>query len=128
MIIVTPRKQLPKKDSIYHSLMERLNKTDSLLDFGQVRLQNFDTASFSSDTQLARKHSLNLDKVSRARHGKKSTSPPSSLRTQESQQRKGDENTLVGANQLLEKLQEANFVASGRKGFGNPSQKRFVLV
>lgn len=131
MIIVTPRKQLPKKDSIYHSLMERLNKTDSLLDFGQVRLQNFDTASFSSDTQLARKHNLNLDKVSHARHGKKSTSPAqrlSSLRTQESQQRKGDENTLVGANQLLEKLQEANFVASGRKGFGNPSQKRFVLV
>ncbi|KAK2565400.1 hypothetical protein P5673_010447 [Acropora cervicornis] len=123
--------QLPKKDSIYHSLMERLNKTDSLLDFGQVRVQNFDTASFSSDTQLARKHKLNLDKVSRARHGKKSTSPAqrlSSLRTQESQQRKGVQNTLVGANQLLEKLQEANFVASGRKGFGNPSEKRFVLV
>ena len=111
--------------------MERLNKTDSLLDFGQVRLQNFDTASFSSDTQLARKHKLNLDKVSRARDGKKSTSPAqrlSSLRTQESQQRKGDENTLVGANELLDTLQEANFVASGRKGFGNLSQKRFVLV
>ncbi|XP_044184460.1 uncharacterized protein LOC114975475 [Acropora millepora] len=124
MIIVTPRKQLPKKDSIYHSLMERLNKTDSLLDFGQVRLQSFDTASFASDTQLARKHKLNLDKVGRASPAQRL----SSLRTQESQQRKGDENTLVGANELLDTLQEANFVASGRKGFGNPSQKRFVLV
>ena len=104
--------------------MERLNKTDSLLDFGQVRLQNFDTASFSSDTQLARKHKLNLDKVGRASPAQRL----SSLRTQESQQRKGDENTLVGANELLDTLQEANFVASGRKGFGNPSQKRFVLV
>lgn len=131
IIIVTPRKQLPKKDSIYHSLMERLNKTDSLLDFGQVRVQNIGTTSFSSDTQLARKHKINLDEVSRERHGNKSTSRAqrlSSLRTRESQQRKGDENTLVGANQLLEKLQEANFVASGRKGFGNPSQKRFVVV
>lgn len=111
--------------------MERLNKTDSLLDFGQVRVQNIGTTSFSSDTQLARKHKINLDEVSRERHGNKSTSRAqrqSSLRTRESQQRKGDENTLVGANQLLEKLQEANFVASGRKGFGNPSQKRFVVV
>ena len=96
-----------------------------------MRVRNCGTASFLSDTQLARKHKLNFDEVSRERPGKKNTlrvQRLSSLRTQESQQHEGDRNTRVGANQLLEKLQEANFVASGRKGFGNPSQKHFVLV
>ena len=42
-LVITPRKQAPKRDSIYSSLMERLRKTDSLLDFGEVRVQDYST-------------------------------------------------------------------------------------
>lgn len=134
-IQVTPRKQVPRKDSIYNCLMERLHKTDSLLDFGEVRVRDYGAGSLTSsvsDSRLAGEQKLNFAKTSRERHGKKQLLQIHRLGTvhsaQESQENEGDGITRVGVSQLLEKLQEANFVARGKRGLGNPSQKHFVLA
>ena len=133
-LVITPRKQIPKRDSIYRSLMERLHKTDSLLDFGQVRVQDHGASlpSFASDGHLATKQKLHLAKMAPERYEKKRTVHIQRLGTlqsaQEPQHNEDDGESRDEIEQLLEKLQEANFVASGRKGLGNQNQKQFVLA
>ena len=128
-LVITPRKQKPKKDSIFSSLMERLHKTDSLLDFGEVRVQDYGTAMpfFVSDSVFARRK-LHVGNISPKRRGVKGTVRLRRLRSLRSTQQNDeeDETKEEGVEQLLEKLQEANFVASGKKGFAN--QKQFVFA
>lgn len=132
-ILVTPRKQVPKRDSIYRSLMERLHKTDSLLDFGEVQVQDFSASlpSYVSESQLAARQKLHLTKKPPGSHGKKRTLQIQRLGTlhsaQTSQDNKGDDEMRDDeVEQLLEKLQGANYVASGRKGFRH--QKHCVFA
>ena len=129
-IVITPRKQMPKKDSIFSSLMERLHKTDSLLDFGAVRVQDYGTTmpSFVSDSDVFARRKLHVGNISPKRRGVKGTVRLRRLRSLRSTQQNDeeDETKEEGVEQLLEKLQEANFVASGKKGFAN--QKQFVFA
>lgn len=130
-LVITPRKQVPKKDSIYSSLMERLHKTDSLLDFGEVRVQDYGTSmlSFVSDSDFFARRKLHVGKMSPKRRGVKGTvrlQRLGSLRSTQQQNDEEEETNEDGVEQLLEKLQEANFVASGKKGFAN--QKQFVFA
>ena len=62
-LVITPRKQVPNKDSIYSSLMERLYRTDSLLDFGEVRVQSDFVPSFVSDSDLFARRKLRAGKM-----------------------------------------------------------------
>ena len=128
-LVITPRKQVPKKDSIYSSLMERLHKTDSLLDFGEVRVQDYGTAmpSFVSDSDLFARRKLQVREMAPKRHVKGTVRLQrlGSLRSTQLND-EGDETKEDRVEQLLEKLQEANFVASGKKGFAN--QKQFVFA
>ena len=132
-LVVTPRKEVPKRDSIYRSLMERLNKTDSLLDFGQVRVQEHGASlpSLVSDSQLATKQKLHLAEITPERYGKKTTVHIQRLGTLQSAQEPQHTNDAGESRdeieQLLGKLQEANYVASGRKGLV-PNQNHFVLA
>jgi len=127
-LVITPRKQAPKKDSIYSSLMERLHKTDSLLDFGEVRVQAEFVPSFVSDSDFFARRKLHVGKMSakrRAVNGTVRLQRLGSLRS--TQQHDNEDDTKEeGVEQLLEKLQEANFVASGKKGFTH--QKQFVIA
>ncbi|XP_073245511.1 uncharacterized protein [Porites lutea] len=136
-LIVSPRRQVPKRNSIYQSLMERLHKTDSLLDFGEVRIQDYNVsmpARLVSDSSFLRKQKLSLQfaKKSLEQHDRKRAVQVQRLGTLHSPQRYQHDEHDMGethvdkVEQLLEKLQEANYVASGRKGFGN--QKEFVLA
>ena len=129
-LVITPRKQVPKKDSIYSSLMERLHKTDTLLDFGEVRVQDYGTvmSSFVSDSEFFARRKLRLRKMSPKRRGVKGTVQLQRLGSLRSTQQNNEEEVTEedGVEQLLEKLQEANFVASGKKGFAN--QKQFVFA
>ena len=129
-LVITPRKQIPNKDSIYTSLMERLQKTDSLLDFGEVRVQDFGTSmpSFVSDNHFFAKRKLHVGKMSPKRRGVKGTVQLQRLGSLRSTQHNDEEDEAKtdGVEQLLEKLQEANYVASGKRGF--PNQKHFVFA
>ena len=130
-LVITPRKQMPEKDSIFSSLMERLHKTDSLLDFGEVRVQDYGTAipSFVSDSDVFARRKLHVGNISPKRRGVKGTVRLQRLGSLRSTQQNDEEDELTkeeGVEQLLEKLQEANFVASGKKGFAN--QKQFVFA
>jgi len=129
-LVITPRKQVPKKDSIYSSLMERLHKTDSLLDFGEVRVQDCSTTmpSCASDSDFFLGRKLDVGKMSPKRRGMKGTVRLQRLGSLTSTQPNDmeDETKEHGVDQLLEKLQEANFVASGKKSFTN--QKQFVFA
>lgn len=130
-LVIIPRKQVPKKDSIYSSLMERLHKTDSLLDFGEVRVQDYGTSmlSFVSDSDFFARRKLHVGNMSPKRRGVKGTvrlQRLGSLRSTQQQNDEEEETNEDGVEQLLEKLQEANFVASGKKGFAN--QKQFVFA
>ncbi|CAH3174270.1 unnamed protein product [Porites lobata] len=136
-LIVSPRRQVPKRNSIYQSLMERLHKTDSLLDFGEVRIQDYNVSMpprLVSDSPFLRKQKLSLQfaKKSLEQHDRKRAVQVQKLGTLHSPQTyQHDEHDLGETHvdqveQLLGKLQEANYVASGRKGFGN--QKEFVLA
>ena len=133
-LIVTPRKQAPKRDSIYRSLMERLHKTDSLLDFGEVRVHDFSASlpSLVSDSHLGSKQKLHFTKMIPGRHGNKRTLQIQRLRTlhsaQAAQEKEEDDTPVDEVEQLLDKLQEANFVASGRKSLANQNQNQFVLA
>ncbi|XP_058951351.2 uncharacterized protein [Pocillopora verrucosa] len=129
-LVITPRKQVPELDSIYNTLMERLQRTDTLLDFGEVRVQEFGSSMPSniSDGHSLTTRKLRSEQVTPQRFGMtgkvrlqrlgslRSTPPKESDATE-----KQDE-----VEQLLEKLQEANHVASGKKGFLNP--KPFVFA
>lgn len=129
-LVITPRKQVPELDSIYNTLMERLQRTDTLLDFGEVRVQEFGSSipSNISDGHSLTTRKLRSEQVTPQRFGMtgkvrlqrlgslRSTQPKESDATE-----KQDE-----VEQLLEKLQEANHVASGKKGFLNP--KPFVFA
>ena len=128
---------MPKRNSIYQSLMERLHKTDSLLDFGEVRIQDYNVSMpprLVSDSSFLRKQKLSLQfaKKSLEQHDRKRAVQVQRLGTLHSPQTYQRDEHDIGetqvdqVEQLLEKLQEANYVASGRKGFGN--QKEFVLA
>lgn len=127
-LVITPRKQVPKKDSIYSSLMERLHKTDSLLDFGEVRVQSEFVPSFVSDSDFFARRKLRVGKMAPKGRGVKGTVRLQRLGSLRSTQQNDeeDETKEEGVEQLLEKLQEANFVASGKKGFAH--QKQFVFA
>ncbi|KAL9955169.1 hypothetical protein ACROYT_G036456 [Oculina patagonica] len=128
-LVITPRKQIPKRDSIYTSLMERLQKTDSLLDFGEVRVQDYGSSmpSFVSDSHFFARRKLHAGKMSPKRRGVKGTVQLQRLGSLKSQPNEEDDETKQdGVEQLLEKFQEANYVASGKKGFAN--QKHFDFV
>lgn len=129
-LVITPRKQVPKRDSIYTTLMERLQKTDTLLDFGEVRVDEYGTSmpSYVSDGHSPTTRKLRLEKMSPQRHGVTGTVQLQRLGSFRSIQQKEDEDTEKEdeVEQLLEKLQEANFVASGKKGFANP--RHFVFA
>lgn len=127
-LVITPRKQVPKKDSIYSSLMERLHKTDSLLDFGEVRVQSEFVPSFVSDSDLFARRKLHVGKMALKGRGVKGTVRLQRLGSLRSTQQNDeeDETKEEGVEQLLGKLQEANFVASGKKGFAH--QKQFVFA
>lgn len=129
-LVITPRKQVPKLDSIYDTLMERLQKTDTLLDFGEVRVQEFGS---SMPSNVSGGHSLTTQKlrveqVTPQRFGvtgKVRLQRLGSLRSTQPKET-GDSEKQDEVEQLLEKLQEAKFVASGKKGFLNP--KAFVFA
>jgi len=127
-LVITPRKQAPKKDSIYSSLMERLHKTDSLLDFGEVRVQAEFVPSFVSDSDFFARRKLHVEKMSPKRRVVNGTVRLQRLGSLRSTQPNDNEDDTKeeGVEQLLEKLQEANFVASGKKGFTH--QKQFVIA
>ena len=127
-LVITPRKQVPKKDSIYSSLMERLHRTDSLLDFGEVRVQSEFVPSFVSDSDFFARRKLRAGKMSPKRRGVKGTVRLQRLGSLRSTQHNDEEDETKedGVEQLLEKLQEANFVASGKKSFANPTQFVFA--
>lgn len=127
-LVITPRKQVPKKDSIYSSLMERLHKTDSLLDFGEVRVQSEFVPSLVSDSDFFARRKLSVGKMAPKGRGVKGTIRLQRLGSLRSTQKNDeeDETKEEGVEQLLEKLQEANFVASGKKGFAH--QKQFVFA
>lgn len=115
--------------------MERLHKTDSLLDFGEVHVQGYSASlpSFVSDSQLASRQKLQLAKMSPGSYEAKRTVQIQRLGTlqsaQASQQSNDDDETQEDeVEQLLEKLQEANYVASGRRGLKNQNQKQFVFA
>lgn len=128
-LIITPRKQAPKRDSIYTSLMERLQKTDTLLDYAEVRVQDCGTSmpSFVSDSHFVARRKLHVGKLSPERHGATGTVQLQRLGSLRSIQQ-DDEDAMKDdeVEQLLEKLQEANYVASGKRGFTN--QKHFVFA
>ena len=117
-LVITPRKQAPKRDSIYSSLMERLRKTDSLLDFGEVRVQDYSTTmpSCASDSDFFAGRKLHLGKMSPKRLGMKGTVRLQRLGSLTSTQ-PNDMDDETKEQGVLEKLQEANFVASGKKEF-----------
>lgn len=128
---------MPKRNSIYQSLMERLHKTDSLLDFGEVRIQDYNASMpprLVSDSSFLRKEklSLQLAKKSLEQHDRKRAIRVQRLGTLHSPQTYQHDEDGIGethddeVEQLLEKLQEANYVASGRKGFDN--QRKFVFA
>lgn len=129
-LVITPRKQIPKRDSIYTSLMERLQKTDSLLDFGEVKVQDYGASmpSFVSDSHFFARRKLHVGKMSPRRRGVKGTVQLQRLGSLRSTQQNDEEDEAKqeGVEQLLEKLQEANCVASGKRGFAN--QKHFVFA
>ena len=113
----------------YSSLMERLHKTDSLLDFGEVRVQDYGTAmpSSVSDSDFFARRKLQVGEMAPKRRVKGTVRLQrlgSLLSTQLNDEE--DETKEDRVEQLLEKLQEANFVASGKKGFAN--QKQFVCA
>lgn len=129
-LVITPRKQVPELDSIYNTLMERLQRTDTLLDFGEVRVQEFGSSMPSniSDGHSLTTRKLRSEQVTPQRFGmtgKVRLQRLGSLRSTRPKEsdaiEKQDE-----VEQLLEKLQEANHVASGKKGFLNP--KPFVFA
>ena len=126
-LVITPRKQAPKRDSIYSSLMERLRKTDSLLDFGEVRVQDYSTTmpSCASDSDFFAGRKLHLGKMRRGMKGTVRLQRLGSLTSTQPNDME-DETKEQGVDQLLEKLQEANIVASGKKSF--TSQKQFVFA
>lgn len=129
-LVITPRKQVPKLDSIYDTLMERLQKTDTLLDFGEVRVQEFGS---SMPSNVSGGHSLTTQKLRGEQvtpqrfgvTGKVRLQRLGSLRSTQPKET-GDSEKQDEVEQLLEKLQEAKFVASGKKGFLNP--KTFVFA
>ena len=128
-LVITPRKQMPKKDSIYLSLMERLHKTDSLLDFGEVRVQDYGTAmpSSVSDNDFFARRKLQVGEMAPKRRVKGTVRLQRLGSVRSTQLNDEDDETKEDkVEQLLEKLQEANFVASGKKGFAN--QKQFVFA
>ena len=117
--------------------MERLHKTDSLLDFGEVRIQDYNVSMpprLVSDSSFLRKQKISLQfaKKSLEQHDRKRAVQVQRLGTLHSPQKYQPDEHDIGetqvdqVEQLLGKLQEANYVASGRKGFGN--QKEFVLA
>lgn len=132
-LVVTPRKQVPKRSSIYQSLMTRLHKTDSLLDFGEVRIQNYNASMprLVSNSDFSTRQKLQLAKMTPENRGKKrgvQIQRLGTLQSSQSPQHDEDDSKMEDkeVEQLLEKLQEANFVASGKKGFGN--QRHFVFA
>lgn len=129
-LVITPRKQIPKKDSIYTSLMERLEKKDSLLDFGEVRVQAHGDSipSSVSDSRLYTRRKLHVERLTPRKLGVKGTVQLQRLGSLRSTQQneEDDETKNDGVEELLEKLQEANYVASGKRGFGN--QNHFVFA
>lgn len=114
--------------------MERLHKTDSLLDFGEVRVHDFSASlpSLVNDSHLGSKQKLHFAKMIPGRHGNKRTLQIQRLRTlhsaQAAQEKEEDGTPVDEVEQLLDKLQEANFVASGRKSLANQNQNQFVLA
>ena len=113
--------------------MTRLHKTDSLLDFGEVQIQDYNASvpRLVSDSDFLTKQKLQLAKMTPENRGKKRGVQIQRLGTLQSSELprhdEGDgEMEDDEVEQLLEKLQEANFVASGRMGFGN--QKHFVFA
>ena len=89
--------------------------------------------SFVSDSQLASRQKLQLAKLSPGSYETKRTVQVQRLgtlqSTQASQQSNYDDETREDeVEQLLEKLQEANYVASGRRGLKNQNQKQFVFA
>ena len=84
--------------------------------------------SFVSDSDVFPRRKLHVGNISPKRRGVKGTVRLQRLRSLRSTQQNDeeDETKEEGVEQLLEKLQEANFVASGKKGFAN--QKQFVFA
>ena len=110
--------------------MERLQKKDSLLDFGEVRVQAYgETIPCSvSDGHLYTRRKLHVEKMTPRRlrvKGAVQLQRLGSLRSIQ-QNEEDDEAKNDGVEELLEKLQEANYVASGKRGFGN--QNYFVFA
>ena len=128
--VVTPRKQVPRRDSIYKSLMSRLQRNSSLLVFGEVRVQNPGTSVLrcASDGQLPRQR-LDVAKVSSSRRENKRTIGIGKLALLSSLKRKAGEeygNREDEVEHLLERLQEANYIASGKKGLTPHNQFIFA--
>ena len=98
--------------------MERLRKTDSLLDFGEVRIQDYSTTmpSCVSDSDFFAGRKLHVGKMSPKRRGMKGTVRLQRLGSLTSTQ-PNDMDDETKEQGVLEKLQEANFVASGKKEF-----------
>ena len=126
-LVITPRKQVPELDSIYNTLMERLQRTDTLLDFGEVRVQEFGSSMPSniSDGHSLTTRKLRSEQVTPQRFGMTGKVRLGSLRSTQPKESDATEKQDE-VEQLLEKLQEANHVASGKKGFLNP--KPFIFA
>lgn len=121
-IKVSPRKEKPKKENIYSTLKSRLQSTNSLLDFGEVEVPSTPFSTFL------------MKQLERKRRQDARESPyggPRTLRVEtlgslprESELNINAEHNDKEVLDLLDKFQEADFVATGKKGFGGHGVER----
>jgi hypothetical protein len=116
----SPRKYIPKRENIYSTLKSRLQSTNSLLDFGEVEVPSTPFSTFLSK-QLEKRRNKDTQCVF--------SNGPRTLKVENLGTLPRQDEFHVDAEhdkevlELLDKFQEANFVASGKKGFCGHCEK-----